>query len=823
MLNFNLIMKRFLLLICSVFLLGFNAFSQQVNHTISPISIDCVVAQDLRYNAGGILIDESFTGVYVRSRSKPESKLYAPIKMQANGTTVMLTGARGSSAVFSIGKVPQFADVDALFAYLNGCLNSGGGSGAAVDVTVDAIPNLPATTNAQNGFEEVAANITALDLIQASLINLSGMPVLSDNLGSFTGNIIPNNVDNRQAFQAIETAVEAIAGGASDGVATGAVYDPGTKTLTTSVAAPGTNYATDLSSVANVSELGQYNDFIMTGQSRAVVANPEGPYEIKYQGDRVKVWQNLTDEFETATPLNNAFPNGGGNSAQWVIAQQWAIDEPMDTIRYMWSATGTRGVGCWTVEPGDQGPSGTDNECLINLLAELDAMPADFSAKVIFVQQGEYDNNTDNEWLQKWAGVLENLRTHARIDDNASMVFSPFIETMTDTPWKQIDSLLNGTANIGVLPIFASDERLYDNDLGITNHPNNYAYTLTGQAMYRTYKDQTYHRPSRLEDLFEGFPRRGLINPAFNGFVPTYNSTSGVMELLAPAGDMLLASGQTITGTKTFGTAGNVGKLRIAGLTSGALTLDAPAVAGTGTVTLPLSGALASLNLQQIFTARQTFGASGTTAGIRLSGVSSHPSSPAAGGIWYRTDLQQLFYRGVSTNFGIARTTDLPTLTSQLTNDSNFLTSETDASVTNEGSLTVGAGGGNSATIVSNTSGSTPVTIVGGAGTTVTENVGTNEITIAVSGGGGGGVLYAANGTITGGVGDSQTVVFTPGFDLDGTEVVTVSVAEIVSGSIDNAEKLFTMSVDTIGDTVTVSAGATLESGDVLKAHITIH
>jgi hypothetical protein len=60
-------------------------------------------------------------------------------------------------------------------------------------------------------------------------------------------------------------------------------------------------------------------------------------------------------------------------------------------------------------------------------------------------------------------------------------------------------------------------------------------------------------------------------------------------------GDMVLADVQTVTGAKTFGAAGAVGKLKIAGSTSGAVTLDAPAVAGAGGVILPASGTLATL------------------------------------------------------------------------------------------------------------------------------------------------------------------------------------------------------------------------------------
>ncbi len=61
------------------------------------------------------------------------------------------------------------------------------------------------------------------------------------------------------------------------------------------------------------------------------------------------------------------------------------------------------------------------------------------------------------------------------------------------------------------------------------------------------------------------------------------------------SGDMVLASVQTVTGKKTFGSAGAVGKLAVAGSTSGSTIIDAAATAGSGTVTLPTTGTLATL------------------------------------------------------------------------------------------------------------------------------------------------------------------------------------------------------------------------------------
>ena len=75
----------------------------------------------------------------------------------------------------------------------------------------------------------------------------------------------------------------------------------------------------------------------------------------------------------------------------------------------------------------------------------------------------------------------------------------------------------------------------------------------------------------------------------------------------AGVGDMILNTAQTVTGAKTFGTiGGTVGKLILAGSTSGSTILNAAATAGSGTVTLPVTGTLAISSGAQTFTGLQT-------------------------------------------------------------------------------------------------------------------------------------------------------------------------------------------------------------------------
>jgi hypothetical protein len=78
---------------------------------------------------------------------------------------------------------------------------------------------------------------------------------------------------------------------------------------------------------------------------------------------------------------------------------------------------------------------------------------------------------------------------------------------------------------------------------------------------------------------------------------------------------MTLGNTETVTGPKTFGSVGAVGRLKIAGTTSGALTLDAPAVAGSAAITLPgVTGTLATLAGTEALT-NKTFNGNTWTAG----------------------------------------------------------------------------------------------------------------------------------------------------------------------------------------------------------------
>lgn len=119
---------------------------------------------------------------------------------------------------------------------------------------------------------------------------------------------------------------------------------------------------------------------------------------------------------------------------------------------------------------------------------------------------------------------------------------------------------------------------------------------------------------------------KGLV-PLSGGGTTNFLRADGAWAA-AGAGDMTLAGTQTVTGAKTFGAAGDVGKLILAGSTSGSSILNAAAVAGSTTITLPsVTSTLATLGANT-FTGIQTITPAVNAKSLIVTGVTHTDDAP---------------------------------------------------------------------------------------------------------------------------------------------------------------------------------------------------
>jgi hypothetical protein len=158
--------------------------------------------------------------------------------------------------------------------------------------------------------------------------------------------------------------------------------------------------------------------------------------------------------------------------------------------------------------------------------------------------------------------------------------------------------------------------------------------TLTGTANEITVTNgdgvagaPTFSLPTAL--TFTGKTITGGTYTAINKVAITAPATSATLTLIdgttltGPAASgtvMTLGNNETVTGVKTFGAAGNVGKLVVAGTTSGSTVLNATAVA-SGTLTLPAAtDTLVGKATTDILT-NKTFNSAGTGNVLQVSSV----------------------------------------------------------------------------------------------------------------------------------------------------------------------------------------------------------
>jgi hypothetical protein len=165
----------------------------------------------------------------------------------------------------------------------------------------------------------------------------------------------------------------------------------------------------------------------------------------------------------------------------------------------------------------------------------------------------------------------------------------------------------------------------------------NLTFTATSSPILTANRALTFN----MNDADRTFNLAGGITIAAGGFATaggnsTTLTTTGSTNVTLPLSGVLMTLGnnETVTGVKTFGAAGNVGKLVVAGNTSGSTILNATATA-SGTLTLPAAtDTLVGKATTDTFT-NKTFNSTGTGNVLQVSGVTvsagQYPGEPTTG------------------------------------------------------------------------------------------------------------------------------------------------------------------------------------------------
>jgi hypothetical protein len=211
--------------------------------------------------------------------------------------------------------------------------------------------------------------------------------------------------------------------------------------------------------------------------------------------------------------------------------------------------------------------------------------------------------------------------------------------------------------------------------------------------------------------------------------VSTLSNTGGSLTLTEGSGITIATTGTTLDGIATItavdaSTTNEIQTLTLSGQSLG--------ITSGNSLTLPVVGIAAGTGL--------TVSSSTGTHTLSLTGQALDLHNLSTTGILALVGTDNIEARSIQSGSGI-------TVTNGNGVGGNISIAATDASVTNEGSLSVGAGISSTSLIQSNTSGSNTVTLSAGSNITLTENTTTNTITIASSGGGSGTVTTSGSPT----------------------------------------------------------------------------
>lgn len=302
------------------------------------------------------------------------------------------------------------------------------------------------------------------------------------------------------------------------------------------------------------------------------------------------------------------------------------------------------------------------------IIVQKDATDLTNTAQARFVNDnGSFSTGTGTTGALLASNNLSDLdnastaRTNLGLDTTANQADSLDKRFMTDAQEAKLDAI-TGT-NTGDQTIFTIDASGYTptnyTAIGGTNLDN---HILGIDSELQTIQNDIATNASDIIDLTNDKVNKSGT-PTAGQAAEWLNSSTIQGVAVTGTGNYVKSISPTFTGTPVLPSTVTIGANSFIRTGAHNLTLTTTA---TTNVTLPTTGTLLNTATAQAITAgvKKTFQASGSTAGLRLAGVSANPSSLVAGDIWYRTDTEKLSYRGAS----VARSLVAEALAQTLTN-----------------------------------------------------------------------------------------------------------------------------------------------------------
>ena len=717
----------------------------------------------------------------------------------------------------------------------------GGGTDdqTAAEVPITDAGGYFVATDVEAALQEEAVNRIALDQLVGDLITLSGVPITSQNLGTFTGTTITDDNTVKGALQELETAVEAGGGGGSGLDYVIQSTEPADTTKLWIDNSPGDSKIWDINQrVGGAWEKIKYYDPISgyvsalppvyilgTGQSNMLYRPTGGDLTVD---QRVVEWRNGAWEICDRTA-------GNANNLALQFAKNLAEDEDR-IVRFAVIAEGSRPIEDWY----------PDSTKFNEIVEFIDSAKVD-QLDLILWRQGERNSDlgdTESEYAAKFDSIFNVFRDSTWFGQKGEIVTATLNEAYSGQIQRFFLNLATSNSTDSRISV-ASSFGLAPGTGG--NHIDGASIDTAGYRMYQAWKGKQLSMWERDGTTITSYKAGDNLN---------IGGTLGV-GVTSPARKVEIYQPATATPelrlTHTVGThyadfdVNSIGELRFTS-SSGAYYLSSipigPLPSSTGSVTLG-GGSLSVTG-----TANTLFG---TQSGNALtSGIRNTMLGNGAGLLSNGSSNVYIGYRNFQSNVGSFGITSLGVEAAKFhTTGNSLLVGGFNAAQT----LT---GGGN-ATSFSNgvylgvnvkvgTNGATNEIVIGHAAEgdgSNTARLGNSSITKFSSGNytfnvnqsttGLDGYVMTYNesndelelqasalstttgiGAISGDSGDGQTLVVTPGINPTAKPIqVTV---QITGGTLDVGEQLATITSVT-STTFTVSLQDALESGESVNIH----